>query len=241
MAAPNLQAEGTIDAVTTGNLTVVLPAHEAGDILIVMLAYHAPNTAGSTGAPGEPAGWAYGSDLEEGDAEVDSRAIWYWKRAASGAEPDPTFTRPSPMDTGTDTNWSGRAYVIRGCVATGDPWDATARTQPGYIAANGALPAVTVSGDERTVVQFVCSNDDQAAGAAPSGWTAGTEATTTTGTGGGFQTFTKNRVAASTAADVSAVAAPAQGIYGFFGVSFRPPDVGGGRSQSLDYDYSRRT
>lgn len=224
MPAPTLQAQGAIAAVTTGSLTVTLPAHQADDILVVTLSYWGPNSTDVQNPPA-PSGWTFVADIPGLSASlIRGRLNLFWLRATSGAETNPVFTRNTGWDTGTDTNWSGRAYTIRGCVTSGTPWDqAVISSDPGHSVANGAFGAVTVSGVERMVVQFLCSMDDQAAGAAPSGWTAGTAVTTTTGTDAGFQTFRKDNVSASTAADASATAAPAAGVYGFFGVSFKPP------------------
>ena len=224
MAAPTLVAQGAIAAVTTGSLTVTLPAHQADDILVVTLAVWEPNAASDMAAPGTTSGWTYRMDnpIIPG-SQIDGRLAMFWKRATSGAETNPVFTQPSPGDTGADTAFAGRAYVIRGCITSGDPWDDIVQNATPYTAANGAFPAVTVSGSERLVVQFLVSTDNQAAGAAPSGWTAGTAVTSATGTDSGFQTFRKDNVSTSTAADTSTVAAPAAGAYGFFGVSFKPP------------------
>ena len=224
MAAPTLQAEGAVAAVTNGNLTVTLPAHQTNDILVLITVLWAPNTVGSIGAEGGPSGWTFQSDIAHIPVETDGRILVYWRRAVSSAETNPPVTRPTGADTGADTCYAGRAYTIRGCVTTGNPFESFVRTADSvYTAANGAFVAVTVSGVERLVTQFMSSMDNQAAGAAPSGWTAGTQATTATGTDAGFRTFRKDNVSSSTAADASAVAAPAQGIYGFFGVSFLPP------------------
>lgn len=221
MAAPTLQAEGTLAAVTTGNLTVTLPAHLTDDVLVVNLVGWVPNTAGSAAGVTAPAGWTEIAEIPTPSGTADGQIGLYWKRAASGAEANPTFTRPAGWDTGTDGVWSGRAYVIRGCETSGDPWDAVA-TSAVFNTANQACAAVTVSGSERMVVQFQGLQDNLAPGTI-SGWTAGTAVTDTTGTDSGFKTHRKDNVASSTTADASTAVAPAQGFYAFIGVSFKPP------------------
>jgi hypothetical protein len=234
MAAPMLAAEGSVAAVTSGNLTVTLPAHQANDILVACVVGWVPNTTSGTATLTAPSGWTKAaSDTLITSGIIDGEWAIFWRRAASSSETNPTFTRPSGWDTGTDTCFAGRAYVVRGCVTTGDPWDQIAQS-PLYSTANGAVPAVTVSGSERTVIQFFVSSDDLSAGSV-TGWTAGTAATTTTGTDAGFQTFRKENVSSSTSADASTASAPAQGRYIFFGASFvpAPAPITGNLSQTL--------
>lgn len=225
MTAPNLQAEGTLAVVTTGNLTVAWPSHQADDVLIANVVFYAPNSTGGVAvSPPGDLNTIPGPSIGSG-ASADSMIRAYWKRATSGSETNPTFTR-TLGDTGADTCLAGRAYVIRGCITTGDPWDEQEFTpdesSDPYQLSNLAFPALTVSGPERTVIQFLLSCDNQSAGAAPSGWTAGTAVTTATGTDAGFQTFRQENVSSDTAADASAVATTLQG-YAFWGASFRPP------------------
>lgn len=226
MAAPILQAEGAISAVTTGNLTVTLPAHQADDILVLSYIAWIPATPADATQVATPSGWTnirqtFSANLADAPP-TDGWQGNFYLRATSSSETNPTFTRPGDWDTGVDTCFAGRAYTIRGCVATGTPWDQEFLSFPGY-AANLAFGAITVSGPERMVAHFFNSEDDQAAGAAPAGWTAGTAVTDVTGTAAGFQTFRKDNVSASTSADASSAAAPAQGEYLFWGISFKPP------------------
>lgn len=222
MAAPTLQAQGTLNAVTTGTLGVTLPSHLTDDIFIVPVLVNVEATAGTAAAIPDLAGWT----KDQGFKNDDGEAAIFWKRAASGSETSPTFTRGAGWDTGTDTYYGGRAYVIRGCITSGDPWDQFVWSVA-TVTANDPFPAVTVSGSERMVVQFFCSFDNSNGGAAPSGWTAGTAATTTTGTDGGFQTYRKDNVSSSTSADSSNAAAGTRGFL-FAGISFKPPTVAAG-------------
>jgi hypothetical protein len=223
MAFPVLQAQGTTAAVTTGSLTVTLPAHQTDDILIVLTVDWVPNTSGNAVTGGIPSGWAVapagGINLVTG-AETDGHIRPFWKRAASGSETDPVFTRGGSWDTGTDTCFAGRAYVIRGCPTSGNPWDNNARTGP-HTAGDADFPAVTVAASQRLVVIFGASSDNQLWNLAPSGWAGGTADNTTTGTDAGFQTFRKE-TDTSTSGDTSNVDAPAQGGYAFYGFSFMP-------------------
>lgn len=224
MAAPTLNAEGTTVANTSGSLTVTLPSHAADDILILCLGFWGPNTAGSAADIPTPAGWTQiaGFNVPE-SGNADGKIQWFWLRATSSSMTNPVCSRGASWDTGTDTCFGGRAYGIRGCITTGNPWDATA-TGGTYTAANGALGAVTVSGAARMVVQFLISLDNQVPGTI-SGWTAGTDDNDATGTDCDFQTWRKDNVSSSTSADASTVAIPAQGAYAFLGISFKPPDA----------------
>jgi hypothetical protein len=220
VAAPNLQAQGTIAASTDGGITVTNPAHAANDILMLSVAFWAPNTAGALGTIATPSGWTEIAQLSVA-AAPDGQIAWFWLRATSGAETNPAVARPAGSDSGTDTCFAGRVYNIRGAATSGDPWD---EADPTAVYTPGGQPfdAVTVSGTERMVVQFLNSTDNQSAGTV-AGWTAGTAVTTNSGTDAGFQTFRKDNVSTSTTADTSGTLNPAQGGYAFLGVSFKPP------------------
>lgn len=225
MAAPTLQASGTIANVTTGNLTVTLPAHQADDILIVVVSGWVPNTTTGTNVMTAPAGgWAKLLSDSLINTQIDGEWAIFWLRATASGTTNPAFTRPGSWDTGTDSAWGGRAYVIRGCAKTGNPWDDAAKSAL-HSAANGAFPAVTVSGSERTVIQFLSKSDDNGAVTAASGWTIDTAVGSTTGTDCSFQTIRKDNISASTTADTATIVAPVTGLrYQFYGISFKPDD-----------------
>jgi hypothetical protein len=220
---PYVKAQGTISTgVTTGAPTVTIPAHIANDILIVVAMAWAPTPAAAMNQIPTPSGWALvgtQAKLPTAAATADGWVGVFWRRA-TGAGTTVTLTRDAGWDTGNDTCYNARAYVIGGCITTGDPWDATA-TAGGYTAANQAFPAVTVSGAERTVVIFGAASDNLAFSMAATGWTIGTEANDAGGTDSAFQTAWQENVSSSTAASTSTVTAPAAGGYGFIGVSFK--------------------
>ena len=221
MAAPVLQAEGaTATGVTTGVPSITIPTHQADDILVVCAIAWVPSTVGDAAEIPTPSGWALiGTQVKTADGLL----AWFWVRAV-GAGTTVTLTRGASWDTGTDTCFNGRAYVVRGCITTGNPWDAVASAGP-YTTANQVFAAVTVSGAERMVVQFGNSTDNAAFAMTSTGWTIGTEDDDAGGTDSAFQTARKDNVSSSTAADAATVVAPAQGIYGFMGISFIPPAV----------------
>ena len=236
MAAPTLQAEGAQNQVTTGTLTLTLPAHQTDDILVCIVLFWLPATVGSAATIPDLSGWTKaGSVMFPGTP--DGEVAFFWRRAVSGAETNPTFTRGAGWDTGSDGIYGGRAHVVRGCVTTGDPWDELDPTVA-LTAANGACDAVTVSGSQRMVVQFLGKTDDFVTAPTISGWTAGSQTESTAGTDSSYGTFRKDNVSSSTTADASTVEAPAAGAYVFFGVSFAPApavvDVDGNRPTTAD-------
>jgi hypothetical protein len=220
MAAPTLQAEGTLNNITTGNNSPTIPTHRADDILILASGFWGPNSAvsgGSLDATPTPATWAL---ITETTDTQDGAIAWFWRRATVSTT-TVTVTRGADWDTGTDTAWGCRVYVIRGCPTTGNPWDQTTATSR-YTSANQAVAAVTVSGTERTVIHFEVQLDDYVTAPTVSGWTAGTPLESTNGTDHSQSTFRKSDVSASTTADASTVEAPAAGYYAILGVSFTP-------------------
>jgi hypothetical protein len=222
MTAPTLQAQGaTATGVTSGAPTITIPTHQAGDILVVSVIAWVPNTTGDAAEIPTPAGgWA---NMASQVKTADGLTACFWLRA-TGAGTTITLTRGASWDTGTDTCYNGRAYVIRGCASAGNPWDAVATSGP-HTAADQSFPAVTVNGAERMVVIFGQSCDNAAFAMSSSGWTDGTEDDDAGGTDSAFQTIRKDNVSSSTSAAAATVSAPAQGIYSFFGVSFAPNPV----------------
>ena len=229
MAAPTLYAEGaTATGVTTGVPTVTIPTHAADDILIVTAVHWGPSGTQSVDLIPTPSTWALlGSQVSIMDgAEVGGRTAVFWKRAA-GAGTTVTLTRGANWDTGTDTVYNARAYVIRGCDTAADPWDAATNSGP-HTAANQNIPAITVSAAGRLVIVFGISSDNAAFAMASSGFTEGTEDDDAGGLDSAFQTIRIDNASASTSAQAATVAAPAQGGYAFHGVSFRSSIAGTG-------------
>lgn len=221
MTSPFIQAEGAIAAVTTGNLAITLPSYVANDIVVINTVGWVPNTTTGQSVQSLTSPWTKEQtgqyiDLTTTDGEV---ALW-WARATSNSSlgTTVTITRPANWDTGTDTCWAGRAYVIRGCITTGNPYDDT-----GFESAT-TFGEIIVDGGDRLVVQFFASPDNLSAGAAPSPYTAGTADTTNTGTDAGFQTFYISGRSTTIAATTHNATTPGQGYNQTFGFSFRPPD-----------------
>jgi hypothetical protein len=229
MTAPNLQDQGSISASTSAAPAQSFGTHQADDILIMSAVYWGPNTSGTPADIPLPTTsgltWAVlGSQQAIG---TDGKIATFWTRA-TGAGHAVSLSQGAGWDTGADTVYAARSYVIRGCETSGDPFDAVAQSAV-HTAANGALAAVTVSGSERMVLHFFnhSDNSNTAAHPAASGWTVGTRAASGTGTDAEFNTLRQDNIASSTAADATDAATPAQGGYSFTGVSFKPPGGGG--------------
>jgi hypothetical protein len=234
-AAPTLQAEGAVSAVTTGAPTPAIPAHQADDILWCSAVVWAPNTAGPFEDIPTPDGWTLAAMQEE---SPDGKIAHFWKRATSGSETI-TLTSGAGWDTGVDTCYGARVYVIRGVPATEgpphapitmvQPWDQRVSPLGGaglemsdrLTAANAPLPKVNVVNHATTVIHFGASTDNQSMLSAASGWTIGTAATNATGTDCGFQTARKVNVSAPQDSVATTSSAPAQGFYSFVGVAFK--------------------
>jgi hypothetical protein len=230
MAAPIIQAEGALAIVTSGDLPIVAPAHDVNDILVVSTGLWAPNTSEDVGAIAPDSLWSELTPqiaLDPGGS-IDGRIAWFWRRA-TGPGTTCVLTRPAGCDTGIDTCWGGRAYVIRG-VASDEflinlvPFDEV-RASSYKTAANQSCDALDVRGPERTAIQFLVKTDDFATAPTLSGWTAGVQVEDTTGTDHSQGSFRQENVSVPLAAAASTVSAPAAGAYAFCGVSFRPPPV----------------
>lgn len=227
MTAPAI-TEGAVAAVTTGNLVITLPTYATNDIVVITTMGWVPNTTTGTATQSLASPWTkYSPDITTiTGGIIDGEYAFWWARATSSSSlgTTVTITRPTNWDTGAnDTAWAGRAYTISGCITTGNPYDALTASAI-LTAANGSIPAITVNGGDRSVIAFLVVADNLSTGAAPSGWTIGTEVLDATGTDSGFQTFRVIGASSSTTSTATTVSAPAQGGYVFFGVSFRPPN-----------------
>jgi hypothetical protein len=226
MAAPTLQAEAAaFTVVTTGACAPTIPAHVADDILLATVMVWVPSTASAIADIPTEANWNKLGSVDLNGATKDGQIAWFWRRAtASGTTV--SFARGASWDTGTDSAYGARVDVIRGCITTGNPYDAFAASTQ-YTTANQNTPAVTVSGAERLVMFFEahCVDSASAQFTARTNFTMGTHRGATTGTGGGAQNA-RRETGSSEAATATTHAAPAAGrFYAFGGISFKPPEA----------------
>lgn len=238
MAVPVLQTQGTVAAVTTGNLVITLPAYLANDIVVVTSVGFVPNTTTGTNTQSLDSLWTKNSPnatVITGGIIDEEHACW-WARATSNSSlgSTVTITRPTGWDTGTDGVWAGRAYVIRGAVASGNPFDEFSQTALTNIA-NPVLPAITVSGGNRLAIVFMTKADNTAVPTAATGYTLGTAAPDATGTDCNFQTY--RRTASTSVSTVTptggAANAANNGNSAYFEFSFIPAPVTATASSTL--------
>jgi hypothetical protein len=131
------QASGTLlGALTTNDVTPVIPSHATDDILICITANRVITNTCAT-----PSGWTL---LTGPNDETAWRSYVFWKRATSGAE-----TNPLCDWTATSADKYAQVHTLRGAITTGDPFAAIAWT-------DGATdPAVCTGVTTTTANQYV--------------------------------------------------------------------------------------
>lgn len=236
MAAPTLQAQGTINAVTGDVLSLTVPTYAANDIIVVTVFAFQPNGANPVRPfvnipQGEFNGFKNTADADNGGYGtyvIQSTVNYFsafWARATSASSVGTSIEVQKFGDTGNDTCFAGRIYVIRGCDPNGEPFDSPVPDwSTPSTAANPQLPAETVLGTERLIIHFMAKTDNTTNPTAATGYTVGTNAATTTGTDGSFQTYRRTADANVTAVTPTGGAAPAanNGTSAYFSVVFRP-------------------
>jgi len=151
MAFPTYQAAGAFVASATVNVAPAWPAHQAGDIgllIIETMGYnYAPiivNQAGWKEVPASPRGSAV---KESSGSNSSSQLSVYWKRAASGAEVAPTVKFVA------DHIYAG-IITIRGCAASGNPFTSSNGMTSGHLVSAGTIPIpglTTITADQLIV------------------------------------------------------------------------------------------
>lgn len=140
--------------IQTGNVasvTVVMPPHEAGDMLLV---FAGKDDATGTDPTTATLGWVRGGSGVSGGATTAAvRAAWFYKQAASSAEPDLVIT------SSDSDSWSILAISIKG-VPIGSPTAdlIDAHTGNGNTDSTGAPYAVTgvTTNYSNSLVIFAC-------------------------------------------------------------------------------------
>lgn len=179
MALPTWQAAGT-PVSGLGDITPVWPAHAANDVGLLVV-------ESTIGPVATPTGWEHvtGSPLTTTGALGNELTV-FWKRAASGAETNPTIT-----DTG---NHQGAVIVtVRGCITSGNPWNVVASDADETPNTAIDIPGATTTVANCLVIGIVSSGVDTGTQAAGSWANADLANLTeqldwhhTTGDGGGF-------------------------------------------------------
>jgi hypothetical protein len=162
VAAPTPFAAGDLfDANSGTSITPVIPAGFAADDVAVMECMCNVSSTFST-----PTDWAVlGTPVDSSNQSTG----WFWKRL-TGAEGNPTSTTST---TGSNAaGLYGRIYVWRGCVTTGDPFEAVTNNGTPTSSATPVSGQVITTGPDELVVSMVLVDDDNpwASGMPPTGW-----------------------------------------------------------------------
>ena len=156
LAAVAFQAQGAIatDASPAIDLTVVLPAHAANDILIVM-ALCRSNV--ETITIDTPAGYTAvtGSPFTRG---TTARYWVWWTRAASAAE-----TNPILNTDGSTADLYGIAYTVRGAITTETPVEAVGAATTGTADPAPVTGVTTLTAAALVVAAFAGEDNNNAA------------------------------------------------------------------------------
>lgn len=225
MAAPTLQAESADAAATTGTPGPTMPAHLVDDIIIAQLFFWGPTpgtvpndiptpSSGTWNLLGTQVGITDGTN-------VRGKGACFWKRATTTTE-GTGFARGANWDTGADTCYYARLFVVRGCETSGNPFDEAESAGP-FRTANQSFATLTVSGSERTAIQFGARTEVTAFGNAPASWTAGTSETNTGGTDGASHSYRLENISTDATGAAPTVSAVTTGGYFYVGASFKPP------------------
>lgn len=140
MAYPTFTANGA-STIRNGlaDVSYPLPAHQAGDILFLVVETAAEATSGLTFTAGT--GWTAvtGTPVVNGAAGgTSSTALFiYWKRATSSSE-----TAPTIADVGN--HQAGNTFGVRGCIATGSPFDQISNSATGTTS-SASIPALNAN------------------------------------------------------------------------------------------------
>ena len=190
MAAPTVVAVGSPNS-GVNNVTVTLPPHQAGDILLVVA-----ECSESAGISAPSGGWAHITNSPRPQGSNVTCCNVFWLRATGSGT-----TNPSLPDPGNHI--VAFAAVIRGAVSSGNPWDFAP-------VGDGAAGASSFSADNGTttvadtlICAVVAGNTDTATDqfssvsmSGVSGFTEQDQAFTASGNGGGISLYTATRTTA---------------------------------------------
>jgi hypothetical protein len=226
MAAPDPEfpnSKGTANASTGTSVTPSYPtAVQANDIIFLLAISYQPNGVAEIG---EPSGFTVVNDgvtylrqdfLNSSSVAV-GRAALFWKRATGSETGTVTVTRTG--DTGNDSCFFAQLYLVRGCATASDPWD-DIDFDPGPGNATVDYPAITVSGNERTLAAFVAQADNLSTVDPPSDYAGVVTDVTGTGTDAELRLVYKENV--STDGATTSTGGETEGWI-VFHLSLKPP------------------
>lgn len=159
------------------------PGWQENDIFLLVV--ESANQAASA-----PAGYASVTNSPQGTGSAGvaggTRLSVFWKRATSSE------SAPTVADTGDNT--FAAILALRGCLTSGDPWEASAGDVASSASTSVTFPAVTTLGADRLIVNIVAHDIDAAGVSQASAWANSTlrflvpllDDTTSSGSGGGL-------------------------------------------------------
>ena len=193
-AAPTYVAAGNV-AQSTGAITVLWPAHVAGDVALLVV-----ESANQTVTLSTPAGFAAVTGSPQGTGTAGgtaaTRVTVFWKRATTSAE-------ASPVVADSGDHQVARIFTFRGVIASGNPWDVTAGNVLATASTAVSIPgATTTVADTRVAVIVANATDTTTAqttnvtNANLTGLAMCKDNNNTSGNGGGFGIWSGTKAAA---------------------------------------------
>ena len=219
-APPTFQAAGAVVS-GVGGITVAWPAHQAGDIGLLLV-----ETANEAVVFGNAQGFVPVANSPQGTGTAagatSTRLSVYWARATSAA-------MASPVLNDAGNHQIGRIITFRGVVGTGNPWNVTAGAVAATASTAVSIPTVTTTVADTLVVTIV-SNGTDTTTAQTSGWTNANltglaeiaDSNTNSGNGGGFGAAAGVKAAAGATGATTATLATSS-VQGLMTIALMPP------------------
>lgn len=197
MTLPTVTPPTSPNSGTTGAVTYALPTYAVGDLFVL------PIECGATAGVTPPAGWAHvtGSPRAQGSNVISLSVLW--RRAESLSEVSPTVAGSANHQV------SPGIIRVRGGLASGDPWVASAGNNANSTAAS-VVPGSSATPDTVCLAFFASSIDastDQfgaISSSALGGLTKIAQAGTTNGNGGSITVAQASRSTAGSYGTLSA-------------------------------------
>ena len=222
LGQPRFTAAAAAISGAGGTLLTGVPTHLADDVLVMIV-----ETANQA-VPSWPAGWTEFTNSPQGSGTAAAigavRISAAWHRCAAAGEAAPQ------LQLGTMNHGIARIFGIRGCITTGNPFDAVAGTTVATTTAY-TMPSVTTTGPDRLIAYIGGFDQDLTTanvfsvtnqGSLDSAVDKVIDSFTSTGVGGGLGMFygVKRAAGASGTIGVSAIAT---GAAAFLTIAFKPP------------------
>jgi hypothetical protein len=159
---PTVKGTGVVNVASTGTTVVpVIPTHAVDDILVCEAAHNSGSNLTINGS------WA---DIVSPNNNANLSTAWWWLRAATTSEPNPTVT--SSVTNTVDAALFARVIVIQDAATSGTPFE-DATILGATTSATVSTSEVTTTGDNRYVIGFSIVDDDTSWSTSPppAAWT----------------------------------------------------------------------